>query len=156
MLFRSISVDEIVDDAYEEGVDIDWDRQYDDWWTDRKGGYDVTYELGDEDSWHHEPEPDPPYQKCTKCRWEGSKWESRTVFCREDGSVIPDDSDEEVHHNKEVCPMCDSELKLTEFGEQKFKEDEERKKYWESLDEEDEDTEDEEEKPYHAKCTSCE
>ena len=52
--------------------------------------------------------------------------------------------------------MCDSELKLTEFGEQKFKEDEERKKYWESLDEEDEDTEDEEEKPYHAKCTSCE
>lgn len=22
---------------------VDWEHQYDDWWTDRKGGYEVTY-----------------------------------------------------------------------------------------------------------------
>ena len=43
-----ISVDEIIEDAYDEGVDIEWDRQYDDWWTDRKGGYDVDYEIESE------------------------------------------------------------------------------------------------------------
>ena len=40
-----ITVDEIVNDAWENDVDIDWDRQYDDWWTDRKGGYEITYEV---------------------------------------------------------------------------------------------------------------
>ena len=29
------------------GVDIDWDHEYDDWWTDRKGGYDITYDTTD-------------------------------------------------------------------------------------------------------------
>ena len=38
-------LDQIFQDAYDEGVDIEWDRDYDDWWTDRKGGYEVTYEL---------------------------------------------------------------------------------------------------------------
>lgn len=41
-------LDEIVDDAMNNGVDLDWDRTYDDWWTERKGGYDVTYEYGEE------------------------------------------------------------------------------------------------------------
>ena len=36
---------DIINDAYDAGVDIEWDRVYDDWYTDRKGGYDVTYEL---------------------------------------------------------------------------------------------------------------
>lgn len=41
------SVDSIVEDAWDNNVDIDWDwLDEDDWWTDRKGGYDVTYELG--------------------------------------------------------------------------------------------------------------
>lgn len=40
-----ITVEEIVQDAYDNNVDIDWDRSYDDWWTERKGGYEVTYEL---------------------------------------------------------------------------------------------------------------
>jgi hypothetical protein len=37
----------LMDDAYAQGVDIEWERQHDDWWTERKGGYEVTYELGD-------------------------------------------------------------------------------------------------------------
>ena len=48
-----IDVDTIINDALENDVEIEWDRQYDDWWTDRKGGYEVTYELGDADSWHN-------------------------------------------------------------------------------------------------------
>lgn len=42
-----ISIDEIMSDAQDNSVDIDWDRQYDDWWTERKGGYEVTYEIED-------------------------------------------------------------------------------------------------------------
>ena len=42
-----ISVDEIVEAAVDNGVDLDWDRTYDDWWTERKGGYEVTFELGE-------------------------------------------------------------------------------------------------------------
>ena len=41
-----ISVEEVIDKAYDEGVDLDFDwLDEDDWWTDRKGGYDVTYEV---------------------------------------------------------------------------------------------------------------
>ena len=42
-----IEVSDVIDDAYNEGVDIDWDHEYDDWWTDRKGGYDITYDTPD-------------------------------------------------------------------------------------------------------------
>ena len=45
-----IDVEDIVNDAYENDVELEWDHQYDDMWTMRKGGYDVTYELGDESS----------------------------------------------------------------------------------------------------------
>ena len=44
-----IPVEEIFIDAYNENVDIDWEHDYDDWWTHRKGGYDVTYEIEEED-----------------------------------------------------------------------------------------------------------
>ena len=41
-----LSIETIMNDAYEEGIDIDWEwLDEDDWWTDRKGGYDVTYEV---------------------------------------------------------------------------------------------------------------
>ena len=41
-----LSVDEVIEKAWEEGVDLDWDwLDEDDWWTDRKGGYEVTYEV---------------------------------------------------------------------------------------------------------------
>lgn len=112
-----IDVEDIVNDAYDNNVDIDWDFQYDDCWTDRKGGYEVTYELGDEDSYHTEPEEAPATHKCTKCRWEGKKWESRTVYVNEQGEALPDDC-ETFHDTKDGCPMCDSDIALTESGKQ--------------------------------------
>jgi hypothetical protein len=40
-------IEDIVRDASDNNVDIDWDRDYDDWWTERKGGFEVTYEVKD-------------------------------------------------------------------------------------------------------------
>jgi hypothetical protein len=43
-----IDLGDIVADAHEASVDLDWDwMDQDDWWTDRKGGYDVTYNLAE-------------------------------------------------------------------------------------------------------------
>ena len=64
-----VDYEDVINDAYENDVEIEWEFQYDDCWTDRKGGYDVTYELGDEDSWHSEPEPPPHTHKCTNCKF---------------------------------------------------------------------------------------
>ena len=113
-----ISVEEIINDAWDNDIDIDWDFQYDDCWTDRKGGYDITYELGDESSWHTPPEDPPATHKCSKCRWEGRKYETLTQHLREDGTVIDDywNSEEDSHSTKDVCPMCDSDVVLTEEG----------------------------------------
>jgi hypothetical protein len=41
-----LDVDTLVTDANNQNVELDWDRRYDDWWTERKGGFDVTYDLG--------------------------------------------------------------------------------------------------------------
>ena len=39
----------VIEDAWTNDVDLDWDwLDEDDWWTDRKGGYDVTYEIDGE------------------------------------------------------------------------------------------------------------
>ena len=63
-------IDEIINDAWENDIDIEWEFQYDDCYSDRKGGYDVTYEIGDENSWvDNTPEPDT--HKCTNCKWTG-------------------------------------------------------------------------------------
>lgn len=126
----NVSIDEVLDDAYNNNVDIEWDFQYDDCWTDRKGGYEVTYELGDESSWHTEPEEPPATHKCTKCRWEGKSWETRTAYTDGQGEILPDDC-AEWHDTKDVCPMCDSEIALTEYGKQ---EEEERAKRMAEID----------------------
>lgn len=100
-----IDIDSVINDAWDNDVELEWEFQYDDCWTDRKGGYDVTYELGDENSWV-EPEKDPePTHKCTKCKWKGQSWEAEFLWDETD-------SDEP----KRICPMCDSDLELTEFG----------------------------------------
>jgi hypothetical protein len=44
-----IDIEDLINDAMDNDVELEWDRQYDDWWTERKGGYEVTYELGDGD-----------------------------------------------------------------------------------------------------------
>jgi hypothetical protein len=100
-----IDVEDIVNDAYENDVDLDWDFQYDDCWTDRKGGYDVTYELGDESSWVDNSPPEPTH-KCTKCKWTGQSYDADWNF----------DEQDENGDSKKVCPMCESDLALTEHG----------------------------------------
>jgi uncharacterized protein YciU (UPF0263 family) len=43
-----IHPEEVIQKAWDEGVDLDWDwLDEDDWWTDRKGGYEVTYKVED-------------------------------------------------------------------------------------------------------------
>ena len=42
-----ISIDDFMDEADEAEFYFEWDHVDDDWWTHRKGGYDVTYELGE-------------------------------------------------------------------------------------------------------------
>jgi predicted Zn-ribbon and HTH transcriptional regulator len=127
-----IDVEEIVNDAWENDVELEWDRQYDDWWTDRKGGYEVTYELGDEDSWHTPPKDPEPTHKCTKCKWEGQSYQTTTEYLREDGSVIEDyfNNEEESHSEKDVCPMCSSDTELTEVGLKEKQERAEREARW--------------------------
>lgn len=107
-----LSIQEIISAAEEASVDIDWEPQHDDWWTERKGGYEVTYEFGDESSWHHAEPPALPTKKCTKCRWEGQSYEARLACFDQSGTLIPDDDDEsnETDHTGRVCPMCDSAL----------------------------------------------
>lgn len=125
-------VEEVINDAWENDIEIEWERQYDDWWTERKGGYEVTYELGNEDSWHSEPAPAEPTHKCTKCRWKGQSYETGTMYLNEDGSIYKED-DLEFHSTKDVCPMCDSDLELTEEG---VKRDQSMKKLMDDLDNE--------------------
>ena len=116
-----IDVEDIVNDAYENDVDLEWDHQYDDNWTMRKGGYEVTYELGDDDSWHHEPPEPEPTHKCTKCKFKGQSYDFDYIWPEED-------SDEEAKH---VCPYCESPSELTEHGIQEEKERAERMARWE-------------------------
>jgi hypothetical protein len=101
-------IEEVLNDAMDNDVEIEWDFQYDDCWTDRKGGYDVTYELGDESSWV-EPEKEPePTHKCTKCKWTGQQYDADWQWQDSDGN--------DLDEAKKVCPMCDSDLTLTEHG----------------------------------------
>ena len=130
-----VDYEEVFSDAIDNDVEIEWEFQYDDCWTDRKGGYDVTYELGDEDSWHHEPEPDPPTHKCTNCKWEGTEYEGQWTWEDKNGN--------ELDEPKSVCKYCESDIELTEFGTQKKKESDERRAQWdkEAADDEDEELE---------------
>ena len=128
-LYKDISVgnydvETVIEDAFDSDVELEWERQYDDWYTDRNGGYDVSYELGDDSSWHSTPAAPEATHKCTKCRWTGQNYDPLTQHLREDNTLINDywNSEEESHHTKEVCPMCDSDLELTEEGIRKDKE----------------------------------
>ena len=111
-------IDEIINDAWNNDVELEWERQYDDWWTDRKGGYEITYEYGDEDSWHHEPPPPEPTHKCTKCKWTGQSYDAEWQW--------PEDNEEGDKEPKKICPYCESDVELTEHGIQEEKEREER------------------------------
>lgn len=113
-----IEVEEVVNYAWETGVDLEWDHQYDDCWTDRKGGYDVTYEVGDESSWSAPEVPAEPTHKCTKCKWKGQSYDAEWKWEDDKGNAL----DEAKH----VCPYCESDITLTEEGV--LKENESRKR----------------------------
>jgi hypothetical protein len=114
--------EDVINDAYENDVEIEWEFQYDDCWTDRKGGYDVTYELGDESSWHSEPEPPPHTHKCTKCKWTGQSYDAEWSWTDKDGNEIDDP--------RKICPYCESDTELTEAGVIAEKESAERSARW--------------------------
>lgn len=113
-------IDDIINDAWGNDVDIEWDHQYDDNWTMRKGGYEVTYEYGDDDSWHHEPPPPEPTHKCTKCKWTGQSYDTDWKYDEKDENNDP----------KKICPYCESDTELTEHGIKEAKEFEELKAKW--------------------------
>jgi hypothetical protein len=102
-----VDLESLLQDAYDNDVEIEWDRQYDDWWTDRKGGYEVTFEVGDESSWHSDPEPPEPTHKCTKCKWTGQVYDAAWKW--------PEDENSE-EEAKKICPYCESDTELTEAG----------------------------------------
>jgi hypothetical protein len=114
--------EDVINDAYDNDVEIEWDFQYDDCWTDRKGGYDVTYELGDESSWHSEPPPPEPTHKCTKCKWVGQSYDADWTWQDNDGN--------DLDEAKKICPMCDSDTELTEAGIKDKQESDERTARW--------------------------
>lgn len=118
-----IDVADVMNDAWENDVEIDWEHQYSDCWTSRKGGYEVTYELGDEDSWvTPEKEPEPTH-KCTNCKWTGQSYDAEWSWEDKDGNELEDP--------RKICPYCESDTELTEHGIKEEKEQEERRKKWE-------------------------
>jgi hypothetical protein len=116
-----VDYEDVLNDASDNDVEIDWEFQYDDCWTDRKGGYDVTYELGDESSWHSDPPPPEPTHKCVKCKWVGQSYDADWVW--------PED-ETGTKEAKKVCPMCDSDTELTEVGIKEEQEKQERDARW--------------------------
>ena len=130
-------IEDIINEAWQNDIEIEWEHQYDDCWTDRKGGYEVTYEYGDEDSYHHEPAPLEPTHKCVNCKWVGQSYDADWKF--------PEDEDSEEEPTK-ICPMCDSDTELTEVGLKEEKEKQEREARWAK-----EEAENEQEVP----CFSC-
>lgn len=71
-----ITPETLLEDAESNGVYLDFDwLDEDDWWTDRKGGYEVTYEVTESDatvSEDDDAEADPELS-CHNCPWEGSR-----------------------------------------------------------------------------------
>ena len=117
-----VDYEDVFNDASDNDVEIDWEFQYDDCWTDRKGGYDVTYELGDESSWVVEPEPAPHTHKCTNCKWTGQSYNAEWSWVDKEGT--------EIDNPRKVCPYCESDTELTEAGIIEEKESAERTARW--------------------------
>jgi len=121
-------VEQVINEAWNNDVDIDWDYlNEDDWWTDRKGGYDVTYKV---EEWKvHEDYVSPVTHKCTKCKWTGSQYDAQWSWEDSDGKEL----DEAI----KICPMCDSATELTEVGVEEAAKDAANKAKWAKIEDED-------------------
>lgn len=128
-------VEEVINDASNNDVDIDWDYlNEDDWWTDRKGGYDVTYKV---EEWKvHEDYVSPVTHKCTKCKWTGSQYDAQWSWEDSDGKEL----DEAI----KICPMCDSATELTEVGVEEEAKDAANKAKWAKIKEDEVEEDDDE------------
>ena len=127
-------IEEVINEAWNNNVDIDWDYlNEDDWWTDRKGGYEVTYKV---EEWKvHEDYVSPVTHKCTKCKWTGTQYDAAWSWEDSEGKEL----DEAI----KICPMCDSATELTEVGVEEAAKDAANKAKWAKI-EEDEVEEDDE------------
>lgn len=125
-----IDVEDVINEAFENGIDIEWDwLNEDDWWTDRKGGYDITYSV---EEWEvREDYVAPITHKCKHCKWTGSKYDAQWSWEDSDGKEL----DEAI----KICPMCDGLLELTDVGVEEEKKDAENKARWSESDDDDED-----------------
>jgi len=47
-------LEEVIEDDWGQGY-LEFDHDYDDWWTQRKGGYDITYEIMDVETDDEQP-----------------------------------------------------------------------------------------------------
>lgn len=120
-------VEEVINDASNNDVDIDWDYlNEDDWWTDRKGGYEVTYKV---EEWKvHEDYVSPVTHKCTKCKWTGTQYDAAWSWQDSEGNEIDDPI--------KICPMCDSATELTEVGVEEAAKDAANKAKWAKIEDE--------------------
>ena len=125
-------VEDVLDEAQNNDVEIEWDYlNEDDWWTDRKGGYEVTYKA---ENWEvHHDYVAPITHKCTKCKWSGASYDSAWSWEDKDGNEI----DEPI----KLCPMCDSVVELTEIGVAEAAKDAANKAKWATTEEEEDDDE---------------
>jgi len=122
-------VEEVLNEAWNNDVDIEWDYlNEDDWWTDRKGGYEITYTV---EEWKvHEDYVSPITHKCTHCKWTGSQYDAQWAWVDKDGKEL----DEAV----KICPMCDSSLDLTEVGVEEAAKDAANKAKWAKIEDKEE------------------
>jgi len=127
-------VEEVINEAWNNNVDIDWDYlNEDDWWTDRKGGYEVTYKV---EKWEvHEDYVSPVTHKCTKCKWTGTQYDAAWSWVDSDGNEIDDPI--------KICPMCDSATELTEVGVEEAAKDAANKAKWAKIEEDEVEKDDE-------------
>jgi hypothetical protein len=125
-------VEDVLNEAWNNDVDIEWDHlNEDDWWTDRKGGYEVTYNI---EEWEvREDYVSPITHKCTHCKWTGSQYDAAWSWQDKDGNEL----DEAV----KICPMCNSGLELTEVGVEEAAKDAANKAKWAKIEVDDEDDE---------------
>jgi hypothetical protein len=128
-------IETVLNDAWDSNVDIDWDYlNEDDWWTDRKGGYEVTYKV---EEWEvHQDYVSPVTHKCIKCQWTGSTYDAEWKWEDDDGVEL----DEAIR----ICPMCNSATELTEVGIQEEAKSAANKAKWASVDEDEDQAEDDE------------
>lgn len=127
-------VEEVLNEAWNNDVDIDWDYlNEDDWWTDRKGGYEVTYKVED---WEvREDYVSPITHKCTHCKWTGSQYDAQWSWEDKDGKEL----DEAI----KICPMCESVTELTEVGVEEAAKDAANKAKWAKIEDEEVEEDDE-------------